>query len=213
MVRVFYLVNPEGEWWQVVDGVEDVWEVVERRDLDAVLHTHHTGIRMGHSCWSSWLQQDLRGWYDPWKAAYPRGCHGLGVFGHRRFADDSKQGHDVESPAILVILAHWPPSLIVAALLRRHSQILNLVVLGAFGSMNRCYQLRRGGIDVSFRLLAGTKGYRKMKRICEMEIEAFAMKMLPSPVSLARLRLVVLVSMHLETIFTGKDAPTARLKL
>jgi hypothetical protein len=53
-------------------------------------------------------------------------------------------------------------------------------------------------MDASFRVIVRTEGYKMMKPVCEMGFVAFVVKISPLPVSLARLRLVVLVAMQLE---------------
>lgn len=56
LAGVFYAVDSEGEGGEVFDGMEDVGEVVEGRDFDAVLHAYHAGVGVWHPRWPSWLQ-------------------------------------------------------------------------------------------------------------------------------------------------------------
>lgn len=82
LAGVFDAVFSEGEGGEVFNGVEDVGEVVERGDLDAVLYAYHAGVGVWHPGWPGGLEEDLWRWDDAWQTPDPRGCHGLRVFGH-----------------------------------------------------------------------------------------------------------------------------------
>ena len=45
------------------------------------------------------FEENLRGRYDARKTTEPRSRYCLGMFGHRRLADDCEQGDDVETPS------------------------------------------------------------------------------------------------------------------
>lgn len=126
-------VDAEGEGGEIFDGVDDVGEVVEGGDLDAVLDAHDAGGSVWHSRWAGGLEEDLGRGDDAREAPDPGGCHGLGVFGHGGFADHGEEGDDVESPPVLVVFALWPPAFVAVALGRGHRKIRSLVGGVTFG--------------------------------------------------------------------------------
>lgn len=68
-MRMLYPIDFEGKGRQVLNGMNDIGEVVQRLHDYAILHSNHGGICMRHSCRAGRLEEDLRSRYDAWKAA------------------------------------------------------------------------------------------------------------------------------------------------